>query len=78
MMVAYMLNPYFLKESEDVDIEAIGYTEFTEFTNRRFGQEESIKLFTELVVFRQKNSPYDNKTIWLSSSILSPSIWWQS
>ena len=29
-------------------------------------------------MFRQKNSPYDNETIWLSSSILSPSIWWQS
>ncbi|GBC07859.1 hypothetical protein RclHR1_07730012 [Rhizophagus clarus] len=78
MMAAYMLDPRFLEESEDADIEAIGYAEFTEFTNRRFGQEESVKLFAELVVFRQKNSPYDNETIWLSSSVLSPSIWWQS
>ncbi|GES89715.1 hypothetical protein GLOIN_2v1790098 [Rhizophagus clarus] len=63
MMAAYMLDPHFLEESEDVDIEAIGYAEFTEFTNKRFGQEESVKLFAELVVFRQKNSPYDNETI---------------
>ncbi|RGB24029.1 hypothetical protein C1646_676685 [Rhizophagus diaphanus] len=76
MMVAYMLDPRFLEESEDADIEAVGYTEFTEFTNKRFGQEESIKLFAELVTFRQKNSPYDNETIWLSSSVLSSSVWW--
>ncbi|RGB32210.1 hypothetical protein C1646_670299 [Rhizophagus diaphanus] len=43
MMVAYMLDPRFLEESEDVDIEAVRYTEFTEFTNKRFGREESIK-----------------------------------
>ncbi|CAB4460063.1 unnamed protein product [Rhizophagus irregularis] len=78
MMVAYMLNPRFLEESKDADIEAIGYTEFTEFANKRFGREESIKLFAELVTFRQKNSPYDNETIWLSSSVLNSSIWWQT
>ncbi|EXX65910.1 hypothetical protein RirG_128800 [Rhizophagus irregularis DAOM 197198w] len=78
MMVAYMLDPRFLEESKDADIEAIGYTEFTEFANKRFGREESIKLFAELVTFRQKNSPYDNETIWLSSSVLNSSIWWQT
>lgn len=78
MMVAYMLDPRFLEESKDADIEAIGYTEFTEFANKRFGREESIKLFAELVTFRQKNSPYDNETIWLSSSVLNSFIWWQT
>uniref|UniRef100_U9TPP9 HAT C-terminal dimerisation domain-containing protein n=1 Tax=Rhizophagus irregularis (strain DAOM 181602 / DAOM 197198 / MUCL 43194) TaxID=747089 RepID=U9TPP9_RHIID len=68
----------FLEESKNTDIEATGYREFTEFTSKRFGQEESVIMFTELVKFRQKNSPYDNKTIWLSSTNLSPSVWWQS
>ncbi|CAB4391507.1 unnamed protein product [Rhizophagus irregularis] len=78
MMAAYMLDPCFLEESKNTDIEATGYREFTEFTSKRFGQEESVIMFTELVKFRQKNSPYDNKMIWLSSTNLSPSVWWQS
>ncbi|GBC39217.2 zinc finger BED domain-containing protein 1-like [Rhizophagus irregularis DAOM 181602=DAOM 197198] len=78
MMAAYMLDPCFLEESKNTDIEATRYREFTEFTSKRFGQEESVIMFTELVKFRQKNSPYDNKTIWLSSTNLSPSVWWQS
>ncbi|PKC50878.1 hypothetical protein RhiirA1_485119 [Rhizophagus irregularis] len=60
-MIAYMLDSRFLEESKDADIEAIGYTEFTEFANKRFGWKESIKLFAELVTFHQKNSPYDNE-----------------
>ncbi|CAB5198634.1 unnamed protein product [Rhizophagus irregularis] len=68
----------FLEESKNTDIEATGYREFTEFTSKRFGQEESVIMFTELVKFHQKNSPYNNKTIWLSSTNLSPSVWWQS
>ncbi|CAB5095217.1 unnamed protein product [Rhizophagus irregularis] len=78
MMAAYMLDPCFLEESKNTDIEATGYREFTEFTSKRFSQEESVIMFTELVKFRQKNSPYDNKMIWLSSTNLSPSVWWQS
>ncbi|CAB5364133.1 unnamed protein product [Rhizophagus irregularis] len=52
IMVTYILDSHFLEESKDADIEAIRYTEFTEFANKRFGQEESIKLFAELVTFR--------------------------
>ncbi|CAB4432166.1 unnamed protein product [Rhizophagus irregularis] len=78
MMAAYMLDPCFLEESKNTDIKATGYREFTEFTSKRFGQKESVIMFTELVKFRQKNLPYDNKTIWLSSTNLSPSVWWQS
>ncbi|GET53022.1 hypothetical protein GLOIN_2v1790098 [Rhizophagus irregularis DAOM 181602=DAOM 197198] len=78
MMAAYMLDPCFLEESKNTDIEAIRYREFTEFTSKRFSQKESVIIFTELVKFRQKNLPYDNKMIWLSSTNLNPSIWWQS
>ncbi|CAB4425641.1 unnamed protein product [Rhizophagus irregularis] len=78
MMAAYMLNPCFLEESRNTDIEAIGYNEFTVFTNKRFGQEEFVNMFAELVKFCQKNSPYNNETIWLLSTNLSPSVWWQS
>jgi hypothetical protein len=78
MMVAYMMDPHFLEESRNTNIEATGYSEFTSFTNTRFNREESVNMFTELVKFRQKNSPYDNEIIWLSSTDLSPSIWWQS
>jgi hAT family C-terminal dimerisation region len=78
MMVAYMLDPRFLEESKNANVEAIGYDEFTKFTSKRFGQEESVSLFIELVTFRQKNPPYDNETIWLSSANLIPSVWWQS
>ena len=78
MMVVYMLDPRFLEESKNANVEAIGYDEFTKFTSKRFGQEESVSLFIELVTFRQKNSPYDNETIWLSSANLIPSVWWQS
>ena len=75
MMVTYMLDSRFLKESRNKNIEATGYTEFTTFTDKSFDQEKSAKLFIELVKFCQKISPYDNKTIWISSSNLSPSIW---
>lgn len=78
MMAAYMLDPCFLEESRNTNMEAMGYTEFTVFTNKRFGQEESVNMFAELVKFCQKNSPYDNETIWLSSANLSLSVWWQS
>ncbi len=78
MMATYMLDPCFLEESRNKNIEATGYTEFTKFTDKSFDQEKSAKLFIELVKFRQKISPYDNETIWISSSNLSPSIWWQS
>ena len=54
MMAAYMLDPRFLEESRNTDIEATGYTEFTVFTSKKFGQEESVNLFIELVKFRQK------------------------
>ena len=77
-MATYMLDSCFLEESRNKNIEAIGYTEFTKFTDKSFDQEKSAKLFIELVKFRQKISPYDNETIWISSSNLSPSIWWQS
>jgi Protein of unknown function (DUF 659)/hAT family C-terminal dimerisation region len=76
MMAAYMLDPRFLEESKD--IEATGYNEFTAFTNKRYNQEKSVELFVELVKFRQKTSPYDNETIWMSSSNLNPFVWWQS
>ncbi|RIA80114.1 hypothetical protein C1645_17004 [Glomus cerebriforme] len=76
MIVAYMLDPRFLEESKNANVEAIGYDEFTKFTSKRFGQEESVSLFIELVTFRQKNPPYDNETIWLSSANLIPSVWW--
>ncbi|GBC23527.2 zinc finger BED domain-containing protein 1-like [Rhizophagus irregularis DAOM 181602=DAOM 197198] len=78
MMAAYMLDSCFLEKSKNTDIETMGYREFTEFTSKRFGQEESVIIFTELVKFRQKNSPYDNKTIWLSLTNLNLSVWWQS
>jgi hypothetical protein len=74
MIAAYMLDPCFLEESRNTDIEATGYREFTEFTSKRFGQEESVNMFTELVKFCQKNLPYNNETIWLSSTNLNPSV----
>jgi len=77
MMVAYMLDPRFLEESRNGNIEATGYNEFTAFTNKCFNQKKSAKLFIELVKFHQKVSPYDNETIWISSSGLSLSIWWE-
>ncbi|CAB4398557.1 unnamed protein product [Rhizophagus irregularis] len=63
MMAAYMLNSCFLEKSKNTDIEAMGYREFTEFTSKRFGQEESVIMFTELVKFRQKNLPYENDLV---------------
>src|SRR6266542_157360 len=78
MMATYILDPRFLEESRNKNIEVIGYTEFTTFTDKSFDQEKSAKLFIELVKFRQKILSYDNETIWISSSNLSPSIWWQS
>ena len=78
MMVAYMLDPQFLEESKSNGIESTGYKEFTNFINKKFNQEESVKLFAELVSFRNKNSPYDNEIIWKSSDILNSSLWWQS
>ncbi len=78
MIVTYMLDSHFLKESRNKNIEATGYTEFTKFTDKSFDQEISAKLFIELVKFHQKISPYDNEIIWISSFNLSPSIWWQS
>jgi len=51
MIVAYMLDPCFLKESRNGNIEATGYNEFTAFTNKCFDQEKSAKLFIELVKF---------------------------
>ncbi|CAG8652164.1 8679_t:CDS:10 [Funneliformis caledonium] len=72
-MAAYMLDPCFLEESRNTDLEATGYSEFTAFTNKLFDQEKSVTLFIELVKFRQKASPYDNEIIWMSSSTLSPS-----
>ncbi len=69
-----MLDPHFLEESRNKNIEATGYTEFTTFTDKSFDQEKSAKLFIKLVKFHQKISPYDNETIWISSSNLSSSI----
>src|SRR5438270_12398726 len=73
-----MLDPQFLEESKSNGIESTGYKEFTNFINKKFNQEESVKLFAELVSFRNKNSPYDNEIIWKSSDILNSSLWWQS
>jgi hypothetical protein len=78
MMAAYMLDPRFIEESKNAGMEATGYAEFTKFTDKRFGQEKSVELFVELVKFRQKALPYDNETIWMSSSTLNSSVWWQS
>ena len=78
MMVTYILDPRFLEESRNGNIEATGYNEFTAFTNKCFDQKKSAKLFIELVKFCQKVSSYDNETIWISSSGLSPYIWWES
>ena len=78
MAIAYLLDPQFLEKSKNSEAESTGYTEFTTFTNEKFGHEESIELFAELVNFRNKNSPYDNEIIWGSINILNPSLWWQS
>src|SRR5207249_2448468 len=56
MMVAYMLDPQFLEESKSNGIESTGYKEFTNFINKKFNQEESVKLFAELVIIHNKNS----------------------
>ncbi|CAB5310259.1 unnamed protein product [Rhizophagus irregularis] len=56
MMAAYMLNSCFLEKSKNTDIEAMGYREFTEFTSKRFGQEESVIMFTELWQFWPNSS----------------------
>jgi len=53
-MAAYMLDLCFLEKSRNTDIEATGYTEFTVFTSKKFGQEESVNLFIELVKFVKK------------------------
>ena len=78
MMIAYILDPQFLEESKNNEIESTGYLEFTKFTSKKFSREESVELFAELVNFRNKNSPYNNEIIWESASILNPSTWWQS
>ena len=36
MMVAYILDPQFLKESKSNGIESTGYKEFTNFINKKF------------------------------------------
>ncbi|GES85119.1 uncharacterized protein LOC106818272 [Rhizophagus clarus] len=79
MIISYMLDPQFLEESKNNGIEADGYTEFTTFTSEKFGHEESVELFAELVNFRNKKPPYNNEIIWKSINFLNnPSIWWQS
>ncbi len=78
MMATYMLNPRFLEESRNKNIEATGYTEFITFTDKSFDQEKFAKLFIELIKFHQKISLYNNETIQISSSNLNLSIWWQS
>jgi hypothetical protein len=79
MMIAYLLDPRFLEESKNNGIESSGYREFTVFTKEKFGHEESVKLFAELISFRNKNPPYNNEIIWESINILNnPSTWWQS
>ncbi len=65
----------FFGKSRNKNIKATGYTKFTKFTDKSFDQKKSAKLFIELVKFCQKISPYDNETIWILSSNLSPSIW---
>ena len=78
-MIAYILDPQFLNESKINEIESDCYKEFTEFTKEKFGYEESVELFAELVKFRNKNSPYNNEIIWGTVNILNnPSLWWQS
>ncbi|GET51077.1 hypothetical protein GLOIN_2v1790098 [Rhizophagus irregularis DAOM 181602=DAOM 197198] len=47
-MATYMLDPYFLEESKITNIKITEYKEFTEFTSKRFSQEESVIIFTEL------------------------------
>src|SRR2546423_3784526 len=71
MAVAYLLDSQFLEKSKNNEIESTGYTEFTTFTNEKFGHEESVELFAELVNFCNKNSPYDNEIIWESINILN-------
>ena len=78
MIVAYILDPQFLEESKNNEMESTGYTEFTKFVSKKFSHEESVELFAELVNFRNKNLPYDNEIIWESANILNPSVWWQS
>ena len=78
MMIAYILDPRFLEESKNDEIESEVYTEFTEFTTKKFSHEESVELFAELVNFRNKHLPYNNEIIWESANMLNPSIWWQS
>ncbi|CAG8794491.1 20811_t:CDS:2, partial [Dentiscutata erythropus] len=72
-MVAYMLDPRFL-ETNNPSEEAMGYSEFTTFTKEKFGQDESVTLFIELVKFRKKTSPYNNEVIWNSATSFTPSL----
>ncbi|CAG8551636.1 22364_t:CDS:2 [Racocetra persica] len=65
--IAYMMDPRFLDESKDFNVEAMGYNTFTTYCNNRFEQNKSVKLFVELVTFRNKNPPYDNEIIWKSA-----------
>ncbi|CAG8833036.1 27337_t:CDS:2, partial [Racocetra persica] len=65
-------------ESRIYNIEPIGYNAFTKFANLKFGQESSVKLFVEIVKFRNKSSPYDDYIIWESATTLDPVLWWES
>ncbi|CAG8695987.1 504_t:CDS:1, partial [Dentiscutata heterogama] len=57
--------------------EAMGYSKFTIFIKEKFGQDESVTLFIELVKFCKKTSPYDNEVIWNSATSFTPLLWWQ-
>ncbi|RIA88239.1 hypothetical protein C1645_826651 [Glomus cerebriforme] len=63
------------QKCKNANVETIEYDEFTKFTSKRFGQEESVSLFIELVTFHQKNLPYDNETIWLSTANFISSLY---
>ncbi|CAG8605963.1 21863_t:CDS:2 [Gigaspora rosea] len=78
MMVAYMLDLRFLEESKICNIEPIGYNTFNTFTKQKFGQEEFVELFVEIVKFQNKSSPYDDYIIWESAATLNPALWWES
>ncbi|CAG8685244.1 12051_t:CDS:2 [Cetraspora pellucida] len=68
-----MLDPWFL-ETNNLSEEAMGYSEFTTFTKKKFDQDESVNLFIELVKFCKKTLPYDNKVIWNSATSFTPSL----
>ncbi|CAG8498719.1 3932_t:CDS:2 [Racocetra fulgida] len=59
---AFLKNPYV----------PIGYNAFTKFANLKFEQENSVKLFVEIVKFRNKSSPYDDYIFWESATMLDP------